>query len=69
LFNLRICLRIGINYTGQQGALSGCHNDVEGMQEFIATEGYTNTAETQLVLLDDGVHQTPTAANIKAAFE
>src|SRR5689334_14412253 len=25
---------IGINYTGQQGALNGCHNDVEAMQEF-----------------------------------
>ena len=28
-------LMIGINYTGQQGQLSGCHNDVGNMMEYI----------------------------------
>lgn len=31
-------LLIGINYIGQQGELRGCHNDVEMMKEYIATQ-------------------------------
>lgn len=62
-------LLIGINYVGQQGELRGCHNDVEDMQQYIQTEGYTNTAQTMKVLMDDGQHEEPTAANIREAFE
>lgn len=30
-------LLIGINYTGQQGQLNGCHNDVGMMKRYITT--------------------------------
>lgn len=30
-------LLIGINYIGQQGQLSGCHNDVDMMKKYITT--------------------------------
>lgn len=30
-------LLIGINYTGQQGQLAGCHNDVDMMKNYITT--------------------------------
>lgn len=58
---------IGINYVGQQGELSGCHNDVGNMRRYIEkVHGFTE--ERMTVLMDDGQHDEPTHANIMAAF-
>ncbi|KAG5176440.1 Metacapase [Tribonema minus] len=61
-------LLIGINYVGQQGELKGCHNDVEAMKEYIIEQGYTDSPDTMMVLMDDGKHKDPTAANLAKAF-
>ena len=59
---------IGINYVGQQGELSGCHNDVLNIKEYIMdVHGYEE--ENITVLMDDGEHETPTRENILAAFQ
>lgn len=58
-------LLIGINYPGQQGELSGCHNDVMNMKEYIIdTHGFTESDIK--VLMDHGNDQNeePTFANI-----
>lgn len=59
---------IGINYVGQQGQLSGCHNDVRNIQDFLQrVHGFQQHNMT--VLMDDGRHKEPTYANIMAAFD
>lgn len=59
---------IGINYVGQQGELSGCHNDVLNMKEYLMdVHGFAE--ENMTVLMDDGVHLDPTKDNILAAYE
>lgn len=61
-------LLIGINYVGQQGQLSGCHNDVARIKEhLIEREGFSES--NIQVLMDDGSHQSPTRANIMAGFK
>jgi len=59
---------IGINYVGQEGALSGCHNDVLNMKEYIINvHGFKE--ENIEVLMDDGAHTDPTKDNIMAAYD
>mmetsp|Transcript_31805 Transcript_31805/g.58618 ORF Transcript_31805/g.58618 Transcript_31805/m.58618 type:complete len:312 (-) Transcript_31805:70-1005(-) len=54
---------IGINYVGQQGELSGCHNDVHNIKEYIMdVHGFKE--ENIVVLMDDGEHNLPTRENI-----
>jgi hypothetical protein len=63
----RRAVMIGINYTGQQGQLSGCHNDVKNMIEFIKDiHGFED--ENITILMDDGAHTEPTYKNILAAY-
>lgn len=54
---------------GQQGQLSGCHNDVAAMKGFVMTHGgFTEDAEGCRVLMDDGHHTPPTSRNIMEAM-
>lgn len=58
---------IGINYVGQNGELSGCHNDVLNIIDYLKdVHGFEDSNMT--VLMDDGVHQDPTRENIMAAY-
>jgi hypothetical protein len=57
-------LLIGINYVGQQGELRGCHNDVETMGQYVATQGFDDVK----VLLDDGICESPTFDAIVSGF-
>lgn len=58
---------IGINYTGQQGELSGCHNDVKNMKEYLITvHGFEE--QNMLILMDDNYHPNPTRMNILNAY-
>lgn len=60
-------LLIGINYVGQQGQLSGCHNDVGNIRDYLMdVHGFQETDIT--VLMDDGNHESPTHDNIISAF-
>lgn len=64
----RRAVLIGINYVGQQGELSGCHNDVLNMKEYIMdVHGFKE--ENITVLLDDGNHTSPTFQNILDAYQ
>ncbi|KAL7564594.1 hypothetical protein ACA910_017937 [Epithemia clementina (nom. ined.)] len=52
----RRALLVGINYRGQQGELSGCHNDVINVKNYlIRHQGYSE--DQILMLIDDGKHQ------------
>lgn len=63
----RRALLIGINYVGQQGQLSGCHNDVGNIRDYLMdVHGFQD--EDIVVLMDDGNHTAPTHDNIIAAF-
>lgn len=56
-------LLVGINYVGQSGELSGCHNDCLNMKEYIMQcHGFEE--DDILLLLDDGEHPPPTGDNI-----
>jgi len=58
---------IGINYVGQNGELSGCHNDVLNITKFLTnSQGFEQ--ENMMTLLDDGQHKEPTYRNIMDAF-
>ena len=63
----RRALLIGINYVGQQGQLSGCHNDVKNIKKYLIEAQGFNEHE-MLILMDDGRHQPPTKRNIMDAF-
>jgi hypothetical protein len=63
----RRALLIGINYVGQQGQLSGCHNDVGNIKDYLVErQGFDES--NIVVLMDDGSHQSPTYSNIIKAF-
>lgn len=63
----RRALLIGINYVGQQGQLSGCHNDVGNIKDYLVQrQGFDES--NILVLMDDGRHTNPTYQNILHAF-
>ena len=59
---------IGINYVGDSpGELSGCWNDVLNMKKYIMdVHGFEE--DNIVVLMDDGEHTEPTAANIINAY-
>lgn len=59
---------IGINYVGQKGQLSGCHNDVKNIKDYLENAlGFRD--QDMLVLLDDGKHHAPTRQNILNSFK
>eukprot|EP00591_Stephanopyxis_turris_P010836 CAMPEP_0195508846 /NCGR_PEP_ID=MMETSP0794_2-20130614/1947_1 /TAXON_ID=515487 /ORGANISM="Stephanopyxis turris, Strain CCMP 815" /LENGTH=291 /DNA_ID=CAMNT_0040635921 /DNA_START=119 /DNA_END=991 /DNA_ORIENTATION=- len=61
-------LLIGINYVGQNGELSGCHNDVYNMKNYIMNVwGFEE--ENIKILLDDGEHADPTRDNILNGYK
>jgi len=58
---------IGINYCGQQGELSGCHNDVKNVKEYLQTvHGFQE--QNMTILMDDGFHSEPNKRNIMNAY-
>lgn len=61
-------LLIGINYVGQNGELSGCHNDALNIKEYLM-DVYGFEEENISYLIDDGEHDDPTYDNILAAFD
>jgi len=65
----RRAIMIGINYVGHSpGELSGCHNDVHNMKDYIMdVHGFDEGNIT--LLLDDGAHTSPTRDNILSAYE
>jgi hypothetical protein len=46
-------LLVGINYTGSENELHGCHQDVENVAEFLSSRGYANDPRSQVILRDD----------------
>lgn len=59
---------VGINYVGQSGQLSGCHNDVGNIRKYLMNiHGYE--AQNIQLLLDDGKNTNPTGANIRSALQ
>merc|ERR1719445_49500 len=64
----RRAVMIGINYCGQQGELSGCHNDAMNMKDYLV-EVHNFSEENIVMLLDDGEHASPTRNNILDAFK
>lgn len=63
----RRAVLIGINYVGQQGQLSGCHNDVKNVRQFLETRhGFSECNMT--ILMDDGRYPPPTRQNILNSF-
>jgi hypothetical protein len=66
-YGTKRAVMIGINYVGQQGELSGCHNDVKNMIAYLKDkQGFEDRNMT--VLMDDGYHRAPTYANIMDAY-
>lgn len=64
----RRALLIGINYEGQQGELSGCHNDAKNIQSYLINEQGFRESD-MIVLMDDGVNNPPTKRNIIDALD
>lgn len=64
----RRAVLIGINYEGQQGQLSGCHNDANNIKRYlIGKQGFKE--KDMLILIDDDCHHSPTRKNILEAFD
>lgn len=65
----RRAVMVGINYIGDDpGELRGCHNDVLNMIEYIKdAHGFED--DDIVILMDDGEHTSPTAANIMNAYK
>mmetsp|Transcript_24600 Transcript_24600/g.36666 ORF Transcript_24600/g.36666 Transcript_24600/m.36666 type:complete len:167 (+) Transcript_24600:764-1264(+) len=60
-------LLIGINYVGQNGELSGCHNDVLNIKEYLMDVlGFEE--DNIMVLMDDGIHHEPTRDSILSGY-
>jgi metacaspase-1 len=58
-------LLIGINYTGSENELRGCHQDVENVAEFLSYRGYSNDPRSQVILRDDmGGQYYPSGHNV-----
>jgi hypothetical protein len=58
-------LLIGINYTGSQNELHGCHQDIENVAEFLSYRGYSDDPRSQVILRDDlDGSYNPTGHNI-----
>lgn len=61
----RKSLLIGINYTGSENELNGCHQDVENIAEFLQYRGYSNDPRSQVIMRDDmGGAYYPSGHNI-----
>ncbi len=66
-YGTKRAVMIGINYVGQNGELSGCHNDVKNMIAYLKTQqGFEDRNMT--ILMDDGYHRNPTYRNIMDAY-
>ncbi|OCK82871.1 peptidase C14 [Lepidopterella palustris CBS 459.81] len=68
----RKSLLIGINYTGSQHALQGCHQDVHNMIDFLQSRGYPSDPGSMVVLADDRDPRGmffPTGRNILSAMD
>eukprot|EP00986_Skeletonema_menzelii_P013883 scaffold8574_cov131-Skeletonema_menzelii.AAC.6 len=66
--NKQRALLIGINYKGQTGQLSGCHNDVHNVSQYLQeVQGFKEDNIT--MLMDDGMHKPPTKSAIISAFK
>jgi len=63
----RRAILIGINYVGQYNSLSGCHNDVRNIKNYLVNAQKFNESD-MLILMDDGRHHAPTKRNITDAF-
>lgn len=63
----RYAVMIGINYVGSSAQLSGCHNDVGNMIEYL-TDVWGFTESDMNILMDDGKHTSPTRENIINAY-
>jgi metacaspase-1 len=64
----RRAVLIGINYHGQNGELSGCHNDCLNIKKYIM-KVWGFQEENVHVLMDDGQHLEPTKSNILGALK
>jgi metacaspase-1 len=63
----RRAVLIGINYEGQQGQLTGCHNDCLNIKDYLLEElGFDEN--NIVVLMDDGHHTSPTRSNMLDAY-
>mmetsp|Transcript_18635 Transcript_18635/g.26294 ORF Transcript_18635/g.26294 Transcript_18635/m.26294 type:complete len:312 (+) Transcript_18635:198-1133(+) len=64
----RRAVLVGINYIGQQGQLSGCHNDVHNIKDYlINVQGFRE--QDMLIMMDDGRSHAPTRDNILKALK
>ena len=52
-------LLVGVNYTGQENALTSCHYDVRNMKKFLV-EVHGFERSNMMILMDDGKHHEPT---------
>jgi hypothetical protein len=61
-------LLVGINYTGQEGQLFGCHRDIYSVQQYLTlVEKY---ASNNIILLaDDNKHVSPTRHEITRCLQ
>lgn len=67
-------LLIGINYTGTENALNGCHNDVNNVRDFLVNDrGFSDDSKDMVIMTDtpdnDGTPFWPSGENILAAFK
>lgn len=63
-------LLIGINYTGSENELRGCHQDVKNVAEFLMYRGYSDDPRSQVVMRDDLEDAYyPSGHNILAAID
>lgn len=64
----RRALLVGINYCGQNGELSGCHNDVFNVKKYL-TYAHSFPDQSITVLVDDGRNPYPTRQRIIAELK
>lgn len=67
VFGVKRAVLIGINYRGQIGELSGCHDDVRNMKLYLEN-AHLYKPEDVTILMDDGHHTHPTKSNIMNAY-
>ena len=66
-YGTRRAVIIGICYKGQDGELSGCHNDAIQIINYLkSSQGFHE--QNMTVLMDDGRNMMPTFSNIMGAF-
>lgn len=66
--NTQRAVLIGINYKGQNGELSGCHNDVHNVAKYLMeVQGFRK--ENVTILMDDGHHKNPSKSAIRSAYK